>query len=436
MMNLSGEESRAIISAFKEFVAFMQILRGYVGEKHESIITKFKRMTRSQNIPGKLRAARENMQTALSRAHFATFVKHAEDEQRTHILDQIKDVMRYLHCTNYEDHLGRYLSKSGCIENPCAWSKSHQLITDWLSTETSPKLFISGKPGTGKSVLTAHMINMTKEEVAGHRGVLLYYFCGADTAVDQYSDVRHEASSKAIVMTFLRQIVSAYHHSMTGLGEVLDYVSAYHDHSMAGLVEALDYVLASAHGMLSELELRRLVANLLKSFDTVRIIIDFDHCEKRAFQQGGLIPWILNDITPRARILLTGRQVPHVTRLLAGLPTVTLGSDGTTQSDLEVYARHVVRSYMGSNDPEEAHLVQDLVRRSENMFQYIFLVQNLTLDPHLYNRERRFQFLNNTPPDIFGIDPFAAPQVFSNPRHSINFPAGVTVMSFNPGVGT
>jgi hypothetical protein len=116
-----------------------------------------------------------------------------------------------------------------------------------------------------------------------------------------------------------------------------------------------------------------------------------------------LIPWILNDITPRARVLFIGRQDPHVANLLAGLPTVTLGSDGTTQSDLEAYARHVVRNYMGSNDPEEALLVQDLVRRSENMFQYIFLVQNLTLNPHLYNRERRFQFLNNTPSGIFGL---------------------------------
>lgn len=107
--------------------------------------------------------------------------------------------------------------------------------------------------------MAAHIINIIlkekenlEEEDAGHRGVLLYYFCGADPAVDQYSDVRQEASSKAILMTLLRQIVSAYHHSMAGLDEVLDYV------------------LASGHGMLSELELRRRVANLLKSFDTVR----------------------------------------------------------------------------------------------------------------------------------------------------------------------
>ncbi|KAF8483994.1 hypothetical protein DFH94DRAFT_333959 [Russula ochroleuca] len=88
MMSVSDEESRAIISAFKDFVAFMQILRGYVGEKHESIITKFKRMARSQNIPDKLRAAREKMQTALSTAHFATFVKYAEDERRTYICER------------------------------------------------------------------------------------------------------------------------------------------------------------------------------------------------------------------------------------------------------------------------------------------------------------------------------------------------------------
>jgi hypothetical protein len=163
--------------------------------------------------------------------------------------------MRRLHCTNYEDHLWRYLSKSECIKNPCDWSKSHQLISEWLSTtEKSSRLFISGKPGTGKSVLTAHMINITKEEVAGHRGVVLYYFCGADSAVDQYANVRQEASSQAIVMTFLRQIVSTYRHSIADLSEVVDYVSDCGD------------------GMLSEPKLRRQVVNLLKSFDTVRCV--------------------------------------------------------------------------------------------------------------------------------------------------------------------
>ncbi|KAG2034716.1 hypothetical protein BDR03DRAFT_964338 [Suillus americanus] len=350
--NFSGEERHAIILAFKAFVAFMQILRGYVGdlEKHESVITKFKRIAGSQNIPGKLRAAREEIRKALNSAHYGTFVAYAEDEQRRYISDRIEHVKRILHCTNYEDHLDLYLNKSRCIENPCAWSKSHPSIADWLSTETSPKLFISGKPGTGKSVLAAHMIDITqkKEEDAGHRGVLLYYFCGADPAADQYSDARQEASSKAILMTLLRQIVSVSHHTTAGLGEVLEYVCA------------------SGHGMLSELGLRTRVANLLESFDTVRIIIDaVDHCENRASQQDGLIPWILNNMTPRARILLIGCPNPYVTSLLAGLPTIALGSNGTTQSDLEAYAHHVVKIYIGSDDPDEAHLVQNLVRRSE-----------------------------------------------------------------------
>ncbi|KAG2363892.1 hypothetical protein BDR07DRAFT_871931 [Suillus spraguei] len=194
--------------------------------------------------------------------------------------------------------------------------------------ETSAKLFISGKPGTGKSVLTAHMIDMIrkKEEDAGHRGVLLYYFCGADPAADQYSDVRQEASSKAILMTLLRQIVSG--------------MSLQHSRSLRGD----EYVSASGHGMLSELGLRTRIATLLESFDTIRIVIDaVDRCENRAFQQDGLIPWILNNMTARARILLIGCQDPHVTNLVAGLPTIVMGSDGTTQSNLEAYARHVVQ---------------------------------------------------------------------------------------------
>ena len=38
MANFSAEESRAIISAFKVFVDFMQILRGYVGGEYLGVI--------------------------------------------------------------------------------------------------------------------------------------------------------------------------------------------------------------------------------------------------------------------------------------------------------------------------------------------------------------------------------------------------------------
>ncbi len=38
MTNLSNEESRAILSAFKAFVTFMQILRGYVGGEYLVIV--------------------------------------------------------------------------------------------------------------------------------------------------------------------------------------------------------------------------------------------------------------------------------------------------------------------------------------------------------------------------------------------------------------
>jgi hypothetical protein len=46
-----------------------------------------KRIAGSQNIPGKLRAAREGMRMALNSAHYGTFVAYAEDEQRRYICE-------------------------------------------------------------------------------------------------------------------------------------------------------------------------------------------------------------------------------------------------------------------------------------------------------------------------------------------------------------
>lgn len=96
------------------------------------------------------------------------------------------------------------------------------------------------------------MILNEKDSEKEDDSVLLYYFCGADPGADQYTKAPEEASSTAILMTLLRQIVLAYHHSTAGLAKVLEAVSS------------------SGKGMLSELGLRTQVTDLLESFGTVR----------------------------------------------------------------------------------------------------------------------------------------------------------------------
>ncbi|KAJ7812189.1 hypothetical protein B0H14DRAFT_2605907 [Mycena olivaceomarginata] len=114
-------------------------------------------------------------------------------------------------------------------------------------------------------------------------------------------------------------------------------------------------------------------------------------CEEQAFKPNGLIPWIVNDIT--SHLLLLG--------LVAGWNTITLGSTGTTQSDLEAYSARIVHKYIA----ELSHptLIQNLVRRADNMFLYLFFLEEImeNEDTQFCGPNQRLAFLQNTPPNIY-----------------------------------
>ncbi|KAJ6613541.1 hypothetical protein B0H10DRAFT_224637 [Mycena sp. CBHHK59/15] len=179
LLNPSDPQHRVILSALRAFVKFMEDVKGYVGGKHESLKEKVKRTLKSKTILGEVQVARKNMREALISAHYGSFITHVKDEHRRHTKTRLVKVVERLHCTNYDDHLTRYLVKSQSIKNPCAWSESQSDITCWLSHEPgTSQLLILGKPGTGKSVLAAHLIDRVAKMIqndGSHRGVLLYY---------------------------------------------------------------------------------------------------------------------------------------------------------------------------------------------------------------------------------------------------------------------
>ncbi|KAF8146956.1 hypothetical protein K438DRAFT_1990071 [Mycena galopus ATCC 62051] len=254
------------------------------------------------------------------------------------------------------------------------------------------QLFITGRPGTGKSVFAAHMIQKVakiprRDGLRG--GALLYYFCGADPTVDPYSNLPQKASFKAIAMSFLRQLLSKEHRQSIADVTLLD--------------ELMEYVLSSQGDKYQEEKLKEWIIKLLKSFDTVWIIIDaVDQSEDS--QQGRLAKWILqNFATQYAHLLLVGAEGSREEKLLANWPKVTLGSSGTTQADLDAYARHVVRSYLPEGHPIDEILVQNIVKRSENMLLYVFFLENLVKEEEMpmFQADQRVEFLQKTPPGIF-----------------------------------
>ncbi|KAJ7223735.1 hypothetical protein B0H12DRAFT_1240935 [Mycena haematopus] len=390
--NPANPERRAIVSALTAFVTFVKDVKGYVGEKHESIRQRVMRTFKSTTILRDVRAARTKMRAALDLARFGALVNYTREQSERHLLTRIGAVLERLHCTNYEHHLAQYIAKTSSIERPCAWSDSHPSITSWLSHEAA-QLFITGRPGTGKSVFTAHMIQKVAKvpQKGGHRGgALLYYFCGADPTIDPYSHLPQKASFKAVAMSFLRQLLSKEHRKSIADVTLLD--------------DFIDYILSSQSDKYQEEDLKRWVVKLLESFDTVWIIVDaVDLCE--VTQPGrGLTPWILHNFTTQyAHLLLVGSEGSREDKLLAGWPRVTLGSSGTTQADLEAYSRHVVRSYLPAGHPVDETLVQDIVKRSENMLLYVFFLENLITqeDMPMFIAAKRVEFLQKTPPGIF-----------------------------------
>ncbi|KAJ7210983.1 hypothetical protein C8J57DRAFT_1400302 [Mycena rebaudengoi] len=349
------------------------------------------RTFKSTTILRDVRDARKKMRDALDLAHFGVLVNFTKAQSERYLRTLIGSALARLHCTNYEHHLDQYIAKTSSIETPCAWSDSHPSITSWLSHEAG-QLFITGRPGTGKSVFAAHMIQKVAKmpQKDGHRGgALLYYFCGADPTVDPYSNLPQKASFKAIAMSFLRQLLSKEHRkSITDVTLLDDFI---------------DYVLSSQSDKYQDADLQKWLIKLLKSFDTVWIIVDaVDQCEST--QGRGLTTWILhNFVTQYAHLLLVGSEGSREEKLLANWPKVILGSSSTTQADLEAYSRHVVRSYLPECHQVDETLVQDIVKRSENMLLYVFFLENLIKeeDMSMFLPDTRIELLQKTPPGIF-----------------------------------
>ncbi|KAF7344473.1 hypothetical protein MSAN_01929000 [Mycena sanguinolenta] len=389
------EQWQTIVPALKAFVIFVKDVSGYVGvERHESIKKRIIRTFQSTAILRDVQGARKRMREALDMAKFGVLVNHIKNEADEYLHMRVGAVLERLHCTNYEHHLAQYIAKTNSIKHPCAWSDSHPSIKSWLSHDSNAaQLFITGRPGTGKSVFTAHMIRKVAEipPIDGHRGgALLYYFCGADPTVDPYSNLPQKASFKAVAMTFLRQLLSKEHCKRIADVTLLN--------------DFIDYALSSQPDKYLEEDLKRWIMRLLASFDTVRIIVDaVDQCEVIG-SECGLISWILRNFTTSyAHVLLVASEGSPEGKLLASWPRVTLGSSSTTQADLEAYSRHVVRRYLPEGHPLNETLVQDIVKRSENMLLYIFFLDKLIAqeDLPMFLVDKRIEFLQRTPPGIF-----------------------------------
>ena len=98
------------------------------------------------------------------------------NEERERLKDLKQSASRFLEWLKQvpvEDDL-RELSEEHQQEGTCEWIEDDATISTWLDIKSAGPylLWMSGEPGTGKSVLCAHMINQLK-----NRYPTAYFFC-------------------------------------------------------------------------------------------------------------------------------------------------------------------------------------------------------------------------------------------------------------------
>ncbi|KIM84718.1 hypothetical protein PILCRDRAFT_6326 [Piloderma croceum F 1598] len=279
--------------------------------------------------------------------------------------DRFERLLRRLHLVNYEDDFER--RKKARLDGTCTWSGSHLVIEKWLDATTTPeasRLWLYGKPGTGKSTLAAYLLEQAHDRRTGDE-VLLYFFCdGKD---------RNKQTLTSILQTLIAQILRSPDRRL-------------YPEDLAKLQN--DILAKSELYSFSVTELESHLLLILKSFTKLRVIIDaLDECEA-VREDGGYIfeSNLLIDVLSRLpqsnmKVLLLSRPEHYIENRLREWPKVEIGGYGTTQQDIRYLVFEKVAELKKAipHLKDRPHLEELILNAADGMFIYVrLLVETLT----------------------------------------------------------
>lgn len=125
-------------------------------------------------------------------------LRQIEVEEERYSERQFADTISRLQIDG-RDQLAIFDSVSECLkyEGTCAWVLQQENIASWLNPNGRVQsLWLHGSAGTGKSVLSAHLITFTKSNGSSQ---VIYHFCS-----DQYPDSK---SYDQILRSIIRQLL-------------------------------------------------------------------------------------------------------------------------------------------------------------------------------------------------------------------------------------
>ncbi|PVH94735.1 hypothetical protein DM02DRAFT_181103 [Periconia macrospinosa] len=315
-------------------------------------------------------------------------VDKLEQEEKHQTMKQYSSVVSWLKVDDTEQiKVFESIHEEGSkYSGTCAWMTKNGKISSWLkSTPNDRQLWISGNPGTGKSVMLTQLVTFLQAS----ESIVLYHFC-RDT---HSASTRYENILKSLIQQILRSS-----------GELATY--AYHQ-----------YVVDRKKATTKNLE--QLLENLLLTLSTARktenvwIIVDsIDDCEPA--KQAWLIS-LLYGLTSQSasqnaticKVLFSSRSLPNQTKKLSKKQVVSLGDELEHVSKaIKLYTSQRLRSLHGrlrqlEMSAEAVEHIEGLVtEKADGMFLYARLVLDYLSTNVFFSAEELEQSINKLPATV------------------------------------
>ncbi|KAI0976556.1 hypothetical protein F4678DRAFT_413747 [Xylaria arbuscula] len=247
-----------------------------------------------------------------------------------------------------------------CLEGSCDWVLKQEKVASWIKVDSqSPVVWLHGKPGAGKSVICASLIDLMQESSI----TTLFYFCKYYQA---------DTSSKILKTLVLRIIESSPDLAAIAYTE---FVQKYHEPSL----KILRTMLTGSGDK----------QGLLHGIPACRIVVDgLDECdakEQKYIVEDLLQLLSLNSKDCNCKLLMSSRDVPEIARAIRrkrrNIGVVSLSNENhsvnnTIRSFTECRLRDLAeeKESLQIGDKLVEEMVEIMINKAEGMFLWARLV--------------------------------------------------------------
>lgn len=274
--------------------------------------------------------------------------------------EEISKIRKWLQATDYAHESGEFRKHlASHMVGTGSWLTSTDVYCTWVDSADHGTLWIKGIPGSGKSVVAAHLIDTLQLE---HPGVPVLYF-------------------------FFRQIIDANHEPAALLRDWLDQVLEYSPPLQKRLKELLE-----ARRSLTSLSMEDLIGYLRLAFASLpgKVFCVADALDEMDSGNDEFLQSlaILGNWRPgKVNVLITSRPVPSVEGPLRKADVLTIRLDeALVDTDIASYVERCLRTTQMSE--EEQHQVRKAVPgRANGIFLYAKLAMDAFLEPNAHVAE-------------------------------------------------